>query len=110
MKDSSEIYHQESTPFEMLEREQQELFMNNFKKVLAGQLDRKLFELRFAHEAENSTQLLLHQGVLTEHSETWRDRMLQIVEKMLEVKQYEEDIIVTFTKGEYLKTVKPSSE
>lgn len=110
MKDSSEIYHQESTPFEMLEREQQELFMNNFKKVLAGQLDQKLFELKFAQEVENSTQLILHQGLLTNDNEFWRNQMLALVEKMLQVKQYEQDIVLTFVNGEYYKTVKPVSE
>lgn len=32
MKDSSEIYHHQSQPFQMLEMEQQELFFHNFKK------------------------------------------------------------------------------
>ncbi|WP_405103602.1 DUF4317 domain-containing protein [Oceanobacillus sp. FSL H7-0719] len=110
MKESSEIYHQVSTPFEMLEKEQQELFMNNFKKVLAGQLDQKLFEMRFAPDAENSSQLILHQAMLSNDPEDWNNRMLEIVEKMLSVKQYEQDIVVTFIRGEYLKTVKPISE
>lgn len=110
MKESSEIYHQESTPFEMLEKEQQELFMNNFKKVLAGQLDQKLFEMRFAEGVENSSQLILHQALLSNDQDDWKSRMLEIVEKMLEVKQHEQDIVITFTRGEYLKTVKPISE
>lgn len=110
MKESSEIYHQESTPFEMLEKEQQELFMNNFKKVLAGQLDQKLFEMRFAEGVENSSQLILHQALLSNDPDDWKSRMLEIVEKMLEVKQHEQDIVITFTRGEYLKTVKPISE
>lgn len=110
MKDSSEIYHQESTPFEMLEKEQQELFIDNLKKVLAGQLDRKLFELKFASEVENSTQHILHEGLQTDDPENWKEHMLEIVEKMLQVRQYEQDIVVTFVNGEYLKTVKPVSE
>lgn len=32
MKESSDIYHHQSVPFEMLEQEQKELFMDNFKK------------------------------------------------------------------------------
>lgn len=32
MKESSDIYHYQSMPFEMLEEEQKELFMGNFKK------------------------------------------------------------------------------
>lgn len=110
MKDSSEIFHQESAPFSMLEKEQQELFVHNFKKSLAGQLDRKLFELKFAGAPDNETQNTLHQGLKTKDTETWKTQMLEIVEKLLEVKQYDVDIIISFLKGNYLKTVKPSGE
>lgn len=109
MKDSSEIYHQESAPFGMLEKEQQELFINNFKKSLAGQLDRKLFELKFAGAPENETQNLLNEALKTKDTETWKQQMLVIVEKLLEIRQYEQDMIISFVKGEYLKTVKPLS-
>ena len=46
-KESGEIYHHVSQPFQMLEQEAQELFLANFKKVLTGHLDAKLFELKF---------------------------------------------------------------
>ncbi|MRG86484.1 DUF4317 domain-containing protein [Salinibacillus xinjiangensis] len=106
MKESSDIYHHQSQPFEMLDQDQQELFMNNFKKVLSGQLDEKLFELKFQREAENSSQLILHKGLLNEEVEDWKEQMLQIVEKMLKDQQYEMDIVVTFIRGEYLKPMK----
>ncbi|MGJ9459761.1 DUF4317 domain-containing protein [Oceanobacillus sp. CF4.6] len=109
MKESSDIYHHQSTPFELLEQEQQELFMMNFKKVLTGQLDQKLFELKFQRDVENSSQLILHQGILTNDTEEWKAHMLQMVEKMLKDKQYEMDIVVTFIKGEYLKPTKRNS-
>ena len=38
-KESGEIYHHISQPFQMLEQEAQELFLTNFKKVLTGNLD-----------------------------------------------------------------------
>ena len=110
MKESSEIYHEQSQPFEMLDEDQQELFMNNFKKVLTGQLDEKLFELKFQREAENSSQLILHQGLLSSDMEDWKAQMLLLVEKMLHEKQYEKDIVVTFIRGEYLKPMKRRSE
>ena len=50
-------------------REQQELFLNNFKKVLGGKLDIKLFEVKFQQQAEEQTdhtQQLLYDGL---HSE-----------------------------------------
>ncbi|WP_102349202.1 DUF4317 domain-containing protein [Bacillus sp. Marseille-P3661] len=109
MKESSEIYHYESRPFEMLDQDQQELFMTNFKKVLTGQLDEKLFELKFQRDVENSSQLILHQGLLGSN-EDFREKMLQIVGKMLQDKQYEMDLVVTFIKGEYFKPTKQKSD
>lgn len=110
MKESSDIYHYESLPFEMLEQEQQELFMENFKKILSGQLDEKLFELKFKHNVEDSSQLILHQGLLSQESEAWTEQMLKIVNKMLQDKQYEMDIVITFIRGEYLGPMKSQSD
>lgn len=106
MKDSSDIFHYQSQPFEMLDQEQQELFLHNFKKMLAGQLDEKLFELKFQRDADNSSQLILHQGLLSSDVEGWAEQMLKIVEKLLAVRQYEKDIVITFIRGEYYKPTK----
>ena len=62
-KESGEIYHQVSQPFQMLEQEAQELFLTNFKKVLTGNLDTKLFELKFKQDVEDSTQRILFEGL-----------------------------------------------
>lgn len=102
-KESSDIYHQESHPFSMLDREQQELFINNFKKVLAGKMDEKLFEVTFQSEAENHTQHILHEGLQHTDVDEWKEQMLFIVEKMFKDVQYEKDMVVTFIKGEYFK-------
>ncbi len=109
-KESSDIYHQESQPFSMLEREQQELFMNNFKKVLTGQLDVKLFEVKFQDQAEDHTRHILHEGLQADDVEEWKEQMLLIVEKMFKDVQYEKDMVVTFIRGEYFKPTKRSSE
>ena len=106
MKESSDIYHHQSQPFEMLDDDQKELFMSNFKKLLAGHLDEKLFELKFQRDAANSSQLILHQGLLSTDVEGWKEQMLQIVGKMLLTRQYEMDIVITFIRGEYLKPTK----
>jgi hypothetical protein len=110
MKESSDIYHHQSQHFEMLDQDQQELFMNNFKKLLAGNLDEKLFELKFQRDTENNSQLILHQGLLSSDVEVWKERMLQIVGKMLLNRQYEMDIVITFIRGEYLKPTKRRNE
>ncbi|MDN4075866.1 DUF4317 domain-containing protein [Fictibacillus terranigra] len=103
MKESSEVYHHQNQPFEMLDPDQQELFMNNFKKLLGGNLDEKLFELKFQRDADNNSQLILHQGLLSTDVEDWKERMLQMVGKMLLNRQYEMDIVITFIRGEYFK-------
>ncbi|KKE77961.1 DUF4317 domain-containing protein [Oceanobacillus caeni] len=110
MKESSDIYHYQSMPFEMLEEEQKELFMGNFKKILSGQLDEKLFELKFQRDVEDNSQLILHQGLISSETEDWIAQMLLLVEKMLKDKQYEMDIVVTFIRGEYMKPMKRRSE
>ncbi|MFC0190506.1 DUF4317 domain-containing protein [Fictibacillus aquaticus] len=106
MKESSDIYHHQSQHFEMLDPDQQELFLNNFKKLLGGNIDEKLFELKFQRNAENSSQLILHQGLLSSDTEDWKERMLQMVGKMLLHRQYEKDIVITFIRGEYMKPAK----
>lgn len=110
MKQSSDIFHQESRPFEMLEQEQQELFLHNFKKVLTGQLDSKIFELKFKEAGENESQFILHDGLVAQSVEVWKQQMLELVEKMLKDKQYEMDIVITFIRGSYFKPTKRSSE
>ncbi|MBS4201191.1 DUF4317 domain-containing protein [Bacillus sp. FJAT-49732] len=109
-KESSDIYHQESNPFSMLDREQQELFIKNFKKVLTGALDVKLFEVKFQEQAEDHTQVILYEGLQAEDADEWNDQMLLIVEKMFKDVQYEKDMVVTFIRGEYFKPTKRSSE
>jgi hypothetical protein len=110
MKESSDILYQENRPFSMLDQDQQELFFNNFKKVLGGQLDEKLFQLKFQREAENHSQLILHKGLLALEAEDWKDEMLHLVEKMFAATQYEMDVVVTFIRGEYFKPTKESND
>jgi Domain of unknown function (DUF4317) len=104
-KESGEIYHHISQPFQMLEQEAQELFLTNFKKVLTGNLDTKLFELKFKQDVEDSTQRILFNG-LHMASTDWQESMLQIVEKMFSHSVYEFDTVVTFIRGEYRKATR----
>lgn len=105
-KESGEIYHQVTQPFELLEQEAQELFLTNFKKVLTGGLDAKLFELKFRRDVEESTQMILFNGLHADSTEAWNDKMLQIVEKMFAHTKYEFDTVVTFIRGEYQKATR----
>ena len=104
-KESGEIYHHICQPFQMLEQEAQELFLTNFKKVLTGNLDTKLFELKFRQDVEDSTQTILFNGIHVASTD-WQENMLHIVEKMFAHTVYEFDSVVTFIRGEYRNTVK----
>lgn len=104
-KESGEIYHHISQPFQMLEQEAQELFLTNFKKVLTGSLDTKLFQLKFKQDVEDSAQRILFNG-LHMASTDWKESMLQIVEKMFSHSVYEFDTVVTFIRGEYRKATR----
>ncbi|MCD4837580.1 MULTISPECIES: DUF4317 domain-containing protein [Neobacillus] len=111
-KESGEIYHQVSRPFQMLDQETQELFLANFKKVLTGHLDAKLFELKFKRDVDYSTQTILYEGMQMDSAD-WQDNMLEIVGKMFAYASYEFDTVVTFIRGEYRKPTKkrnPESE
>jgi hypothetical protein len=102
-KESGEIYHHVSLPFQMLEKEAQELFLANFKKVLTGDVDAKLFELKFQRDVEASTQSILYEGLRADVTEDWKENMLEIVAKMYSHNVYEFDTVVTFIRGEYRK-------
>ncbi|KKK38647.1 hypothetical protein WQ57_08640 [Mesobacillus campisalis] len=105
-KETGEIYHHMSQPFEMLDQEAQELFLGNFKKVLTGHLDSKLFELKFLRDADDSTQTILYEGLRSDITEDWKEYMLEIVAKMFAHTVYDFDTVVTFIRGEYRKHTK----
>src|SRR5699024_11526566 len=51
-KETGDIYHHEMNTFNLLEKETQEQFLNNFKKVLTGTVGAKLFTLKFKRETD----------------------------------------------------------
>ena len=108
-QESSDFYHEESQSFSLLDREQQELFLTNFKKVLGGKLGLKLFEVKFQQQAEEQTdhtQRLLYEGLHTNEVEDWKANMESIARKMVQDVQYEKDVVVTFIRGNYFKPTK----
>ncbi|PID13994.1 hypothetical protein CSV63_15325 [Sporosarcina sp. P34] len=113
-QESSEVYHEESQAFALLDREQQELFMTNFKKVLGGKLGVKLFEVKFERQDEENhgdhAQKLLYEGLQAEEAEEWKAEMQHLALKMVKDVQYEKDLVVTFIRGNYFKKTKRNSE
>ncbi|KAF9124829.1 hypothetical protein BGX30_000780 [Mortierella sp. GBA39] len=110
MKETNEVYHWERNPFELVDREKQELYMGNFKKLLTGELDHKLFELKFQEEAEDPSKVLLHQAIQTGDPEEWQDLMMLLVNKMLADTTYERDTVITFVRGQYYRPTKARND
>lgn len=110
MKETNEIYHWERHPFELVDREKQDLYMGNFKKLLTGELDHKLFELKFQEEAEDPSRELLQQALRTGDPEEWQDLMLLLVEKMMKDTNYERDTVITFIRGQYYRPTKARND
>ncbi|PRO66175.1 DUF4317 family protein [Alkalicoccus urumqiensis] len=102
MKDTTDVYHAQSQPFDMIDQEEQELYTKNFKKILTGRLDEKLFELKFQHESPS--QLLLHKALLTESREEWQGKMLTMAEKMIADNPQETDTVLTFIRANYYQS------
>src|SRR5690625_3816780 len=101
VKDASDIYFKQRTSFSLLSRDEQELFIQNFRKTLMGQIDQKLFPLRFKDAEDLTSQSILYNSLSAE-SDDWETNMVSFVKKMIEEKPYEADTVFTFIRGEYI--------
>ncbi|KAA8674362.1 DUF4317 domain-containing protein [Clostridium sp. HV4-5-A1G] len=110
-KDNGEIITRELEHFEMMEIEKRELYLNNFKKVLTGSLDSKIFELDFketegkeGHEVGESTQQILYGALNSGKSAAeFGDK---IVDKISKNYTYDTDVVINFIKAEYYNSRK----
>jgi hypothetical protein len=102
-KDNGVVVHQELHYFEKLDEEMKELYLKNFKKVLTGAFDTKLFELEFLDKgSENSTQSILYNMNNSNESEDLVEGGNKIVEKLIQSYSYDTDVVVTIIKAEYM--------
>lgn len=103
-KNDGVIVHKELAHFHSLDSDTQELYLKNFKKVLSGALDVKLFELDFMNlEDESNTQKLLYKAVDTKEKSEFMNNIDNFAQKIAENFPYESDIVITFAKCEYWK-------
>lgn len=104
---SREVIHREGGLFEMKDDEVQELFIGNYKKLLTGGLDTKVFELRFnPFEDEESGQKLFCSFLRNESIEELAAVADKVIAKIVEVYSYESDVIINFIKAQYRKAYK----
>ena len=99
-----EVIHREGGLFETKDDEVQELFIGNYKKLLTGGLDSKVFELRFNPcEDEESGQNLFCRFLRNESIEELAAIADKVIAKIAEVYSYESDIVINFIKAQYRK-------
>ena len=110
-KDNGEIIIKELTQFERMGTDKAELYIENFKKILTGTLDTKVFELDFKtsntieqlEEAEGTdiTQHILYKAL--SNKEGIVAAADAIVDKISKNFNYETDIVINFMQAEYFK-------
>lgn len=101
-KDSSSVLYSSLSYFQAIDTDAQELYLSNFKKILGGTLDSKLFELPFVTiEEGNESQLNLDYMLKTDSTEAYREAGDKIVARLLENYTYDSDVMLTLVRGEY---------
>lgn len=103
VKENTEIYFKKRVSFALLSRDEQELFIQNFRRTLMGQVDQKLFPLRFKDSKDLTSQSVLYKSLKAE-SDEWEENMVSFVEKKVAHDPYEEDTVFTFIRGEFIAT------
>lgn len=102
-KDNQAIIHSQLEYFDRMDNEKQELYLKNFKKILSGALDTRLFELDFAHtDNEDNTQKILIQAIAGKEN-NFKEETDRIVEAIAQNYKYDTDVVITFVRAEYYK-------
>ena len=100
--DYEPIIHSEFDYFDRMDMDKKELFLGNFKKVLTGALDTKIFELDFQNiEDEDNTQKFLTSALKSTTKDELESNINIIINKIAANYKYETDVVVTFIKAEY---------
>lgn len=103
--DNHEVLHREYKYFNQVETEIQDMYLANFKKVLTGPFDTKIFELDFNNPGENETQILLNNAV-NAGKDDFISSCEGLIEKIKENLMYESDVFVSFMRAQYFKGAK----
>ncbi|KTE91434.1 hypothetical protein AT727_22190 [Desulfitobacterium hafniense] len=103
--DLKQIIGTEKEYFERMDAQKQDLYLKNFKKLLTGPLDAKVFELEFSDNklGQNPTQRALIETLRPDH---FAERIEEIALRIIENSHYEGDFMITFLRGEVYKPAK----
>jgi hypothetical protein len=96
------IIHSAFDYFERMDMEKKELYLGNFKKVLTGAIDTKIFELDFEDvDGEQGTYNILNSALVALDKENIQKNIDNLIKKIIENYKYETDVVVTFIKAEF---------
>lgn len=103
--DLKQIIGTEKEYFDRMDSEKQELYIKNFKKLLTGPLDSKVFGLEFSDNklGQNPTQKSF---IETLKSSDFMDQVEEIALQIIENCNYQGDYMVSFIRGELYKPMK----
>lgn len=88
--------------FVRLSETEQDMYIRNFKKLLTGGLNVKIFELDFTDEnEEDSLQPVLYNALRAENIEDLSGYVSVVVERIRENYIYDTDVVVNFIRFEY---------
>jgi hypothetical protein len=104
-EDIKQIIGFEKEYFDRMDTEKQDLYLKNFKKLLTGQLDSKLFELEFSDNelGQNPTQRAL---IATLHATNFIEQAEEIALKVINNCDYPSDFMISFLRGEVFKPMR----
>lgn len=103
--DNQEVVHSEYKHFQQVETELQEMYLENFKKVLTGPIDTKVFELDFNSPGENEAQSLLSNAVNGDKDDFIKS-CEELLVKIKESFMYDKDVFVSFMRAKHFKGAK----
>lgn len=102
---NDEAIYQEYKHFHQMESELQEIYLGNFKKVLTGPLDTKVFELGFSNVEEGSAREILNAAVYSNRDE-FIGSCEEIINRLKQNFMYENDVLISFLRAQYFKGAK----
>lgn len=105
MGESKDIIYHEAGMFSACDEAEQDLYFSNFKKLLTGAIDVKLFELPFnpVPAAESLGQRFLYDMLLDDTMAGFEAKAVQIMEKIVGSAVYDGDLVANFIKADYMK-------
>lgn len=96
----AEVIGKETRHFNALDETKKELYYTNFKKVLSGAIDTKVFDLCFIDtENEDNTQKILYSALEGTDSD---EKLDKLIEKLCQNYLYDNDVVVTILRADYM--------